>query len=107
MTAHTPGALEGVQVVEFGRGVAVAYCGALLAACGADVVKIEPREVGDAVRRLPPFSDSATAPESSGMHAFLNANKRSITLDLDAPGDCDAARQLDRGRRVDEAHSLR
>ena len=34
-------ALEGLKVVEFGEGVALGYCGALLAACGAEVIKLE------------------------------------------------------------------
>ena len=50
-------ALEGIEVVEFGDGVAVGYCGALLAACGAEVIKVEAPGHGDAVRRLPPFGE--------------------------------------------------
>jgi crotonobetainyl-CoA:carnitine CoA-transferase CaiB-like acyl-CoA transferase len=75
-------ALDGINVIEFGDGVAVGYCGALLAAAGAEVVKIEAPSQGDAARRLPPFKPGVAAPEASGMHAFLAANKASVALDL-------------------------
>ena len=48
--AGTTGALNGIKVVEFADGIAVGYLGALLAACGADVIKIEQPISGDAVR---------------------------------------------------------
>ncbi|MFP6749269.1 MAG: CoA transferase [Alphaproteobacteria bacterium] len=75
-------ALEGIEVVEFGDGVAVGYCGALLAACGAEVIKVEAPGHGDAVRRLPPFGEGVAAPEASGLHAFLSAGKSFIAIDL-------------------------
>lgn len=88
------GALSGVKVVEVAANVASAYCGALLMACGADVVKIEPPAGGDPVRHLPPFTPGVDAPEAGGMHLFLNANKRSVVLDLSDPSDRATAGQL-------------
>ncbi|MBT4491137.1 MAG: CoA transferase [Rhodospirillaceae bacterium] len=90
-------ALEGIKVLEFGDGVAVGYCGALLAACGADVVKVEPPGTGDMVRHLPPFGDGAPAPEASGLHAFLSAGKSSIAVDLKTENGQDLARRLAAG----------
>jgi crotonobetainyl-CoA:carnitine CoA-transferase CaiB-like acyl-CoA transferase len=87
-------ALDGVSVVEFGCGVAVGYCGALLAACGAEVIKIEPPGLGDSVRHLPPFAAGVAAPEASGLHAFLSANKLSCVLDLDTPEGAEQAAHL-------------
>jgi len=81
-SAAQDGALRGIEVVEFGDGVAVGYLGALLAACGARVIKVEPPGRGDSVRHLPPFAEHAPAPEASGMHVFLNANKLSLALDV-------------------------
>ncbi|MBT3333957.1 MAG: CoA transferase, partial [Rhodospirillaceae bacterium] len=78
-------ALDGINVVEIGEGVALGYCGALLAACGADVIKIETPGQGDAVRRLPPFAPDVPAPEASGLHAFLSAGKSSVAINLDSP----------------------
>ena len=75
-------ALEGLKVVELGGGVAAGYCGALFRACGAEVLKVEVPEKGDMVRALPPFSENARFPESSGLYAFLNAGKLSSTIDV-------------------------
>ena len=97
-------ALAGVSVVEFGEGIAVGYCGALLAACGADVIKIEPPGTGDAARRLPPFAEGVPAPEAGGMHAFLSAGKRGVAIDLAEPaGRALAVRLAERSDVVLEA----
>mgnify|MGYP001287882600 CR=1 FL=1 len=93
-------ALEGVTVVEFGDGVAVGYCGVLLAACGGRVIKVEAPGRGDIVRHLPPFGDGVAAPEASGLHAFLSAGKASIALDLNHDQGRDLARRLAWGADV-------
>lgn len=61
-----------------------AFCGKLLAANGADVVKIEP-PWGDASRRYGPFVDDVADPEQSLHFWHYNVNKRGITLDLSLP----------------------
>ena len=65
-------ALDGLRVVELCQVMAGPFCGQVLADMGADVIKVEPPEVGDQTRR------------SMGEHAFraVNRNKRSITLNL-------------------------
>lgn len=80
MTVTRP-PLQGVRVTDFGGSVAAAYCGALLRACGAEVVKVEPSRGGDPIRSLPPFAPNVRFPEASGMQAFLDAGKRSLALD--------------------------
>jgi len=92
-------ALSGIKVVEIGEGVALGYCGALFAACGANVIKVEAPGKGDAVRRLPPFAPGVAAPEASGMHAFLSAGKSNIAIDLTKPDG--AALVLDMIRDAD------
>lgn len=87
-------ALDGVKVVEFGDGVALGYCGALLAACGAEVIKLEPPGAGDTTRRLPPFAKDVAAPEASGLNAFLSTGKSSVAVDLNNPDGADLARRL-------------
>ena len=87
-------ALQGIRVIEFGDGITTSYCGALLAACGADVIKIEPPQTGDTVRTLPPIPESSAGAEASGMHAFMNAGKRSVTLALEQGEDAAAATRL-------------
>ena len=83
--ANSPTALGGLRVLELGEMVAVPYCGKLLAALGADVVKIEPPKVGDPSRRRGPFPGDVPNPERSGSFLYLNTGKRSVTLDVDDP----------------------
>ena len=71
------GALHGIKVIDLAGTVATGYCGKLFADQGADVLLVEPSE-GCPTRRLPPFAAGIPAPESSGMHAYLSANKRSV-----------------------------
>ena len=69
--------------MEFGDFISSAYAGKLLADLGADVIKVEPPS-GDSLRGHGPFPGDIEDPETSGLHLFLNTNKRSVTLDLDA-----------------------
>jgi len=69
--------LEGVRVLDVTSSLAGPTCTQLLAALGADVVKIEPPG-GDHARAWgPPFVDGEGA-----MFLSANAGKRSLTLDL-------------------------
>ena len=47
--------LQGIKAVEIADGVAGPYCGRLLAALGAEVVKIEIPPHGDSSRNTSPF----------------------------------------------------
>ena len=78
-------AFGGLRVVEIGGMVAAPFCGKLLAALGADVIKIEPPRVGDPSRRRGPFPGDVPHPERSGLFLYLNTGKRGITLNLDDP----------------------
>lgn len=74
----TPLPLDSVRVVELGTSIAGPYCGLILAALGADVVKIEPPEIGDDTRRWgPPFWN-----DESAVYLAMNLGKRSIAVDL-------------------------
>jgi crotonobetainyl-CoA:carnitine CoA-transferase CaiB-like acyl-CoA transferase len=77
-------ALSGVRVVECGQGVSAAFAAKLLADLGAEVIKVEP-PTGDLTRRRGPFPGNHADPEKSGLFIYLNANKRSVTLDLMRP----------------------
>jgi crotonobetainyl-CoA:carnitine CoA-transferase CaiB-like acyl-CoA transferase len=72
--------LEGLRVVEIGQALAGPMAGEVLAHLGADVVKVERPEGDDARRWGPPFWKGT----SPGFLA-VNANKRSIALDLKDP----------------------
>ena len=69
--------LHGLRVVEWGGGVAAAYSGRLLAALGADVVKVEPPE-GDPLRHRGPYPPGHESPDTAGLHLYLNAGKLSV-----------------------------
>jgi crotonobetainyl-CoA:carnitine CoA-transferase CaiB-like acyl-CoA transferase len=69
--------LEGVRVVELGANLAGPVAGEILAHMGADVLKVERPEGDDARAWGPPFWKGT----SPGFVA-VNANKRSMTVDL-------------------------
>ena len=73
--------LAGVRVMEFGEGIAVPYCGKLLADFGAEVIKIEAPERGDYTRQHGPFPGDVPHPDRSGLFLALNTNKWGVTLD--------------------------
>jgi crotonobetainyl-CoA:carnitine CoA-transferase CaiB-like acyl-CoA transferase len=56
----------------------------LLVEAGHEVIRVEPRS-GDALRRLAPRVGNKPDLEHGAYHQFLNAGKRSVTLDLNAP----------------------
>ena len=58
-----------------------AFCGKLLRDLGMDVIKVEPPG-GDAGRSEPPFAKGHAHREGSLRFAYLNAGKRSVTLDI-------------------------
>jgi crotonobetainyl-CoA:carnitine CoA-transferase CaiB-like acyl-CoA transferase len=71
--------------LELATGVSGGYVGKLLAAYGADVVKVEPPG-GDPVRRHGPFPDGAEDDLVQGaLHLHLGVGKRSAVADLTSP----------------------
>jgi crotonobetainyl-CoA:carnitine CoA-transferase CaiB-like acyl-CoA transferase len=74
--------LSGYRVLDLTSSMG-AFCGKLLRDLGMDVIKVEPRE-GDATRREAPFARGHTDREGSLRFVYLNAGKRSITLDIAA-----------------------
>src|SRR5712671_3355167 len=73
-------ALAGIRVLDLTANYS-AYAGRLLADLGADVVRVEPPE-GSSLRSLAPCQRTPAGETSSFAHAFLDAGKRSIALDL-------------------------
>jgi crotonobetainyl-CoA:carnitine CoA-transferase CaiB-like acyl-CoA transferase len=70
--------LAGLKVIELGQVVAAPHCGLLLAAAGADVIKVERPPAGDDTRQNAAFYSSG----ASAYFAQQNWGKRSIVLDL-------------------------
>jgi crotonobetainyl-CoA:carnitine CoA-transferase CaiB-like acyl-CoA transferase len=84
--------LTGVRVVEVGDE-RCEYSGRLLAALGADVIKVEPPG-GEATRTYGPFVDGREDRESSLYFWHYNLGKRSVVLDLDSSRDQATMRSL-------------
>ena len=78
---HLP--LDGMRVLDVTTSIAGPYCAQILAALGADVVKVERPDTGDDARAWgPPFWDG-----EGTMFLSANAGKRSLALSLsDARG---------------------
>lgn len=81
--------LNGICVFEFCEVAAGPFCGSLLADMGADVIKVERPQTGDALRQWPPLSNGY-----SENFASLNRNKRSTVFDLKDPEDQSKLRRL-------------
>ncbi len=69
--------LEGIRVIDFGQVYAAPYCTLQLAAMGAEIIKIEPPGTGELLRGL-----DASRASTSYLFLMLNANKKSVTLNL-------------------------
>ncbi|HAL47732.1 MAG TPA: hypothetical protein DCP37_08260 [Dehalococcoidia bacterium] len=76
-----PSALGHLRVLEIVNEVGE-FCGKLMADLGADVVRVEPPG-GASTRQIGPFLGDDPGPERSIHFWQYNANKRSITLNLD------------------------
>lgn len=75
-------ALSGLKVIDLSWHIAGPYCTKLMADFGAEVIKVEQPGSGDPSRREGPFPNDEPDPEASGLFAYLNNNKKSITLNL-------------------------
>jgi crotonobetainyl-CoA:carnitine CoA-transferase CaiB-like acyl-CoA transferase len=77
----TPGALDGILVIDLTRVLGGPYCTQILGDHGAEIVKVEPPQ-GDEVRDWgPPFN----AAKDASYFVGVNRNKRSLGLDLARP----------------------
>ncbi|MFT7601297.1 MAG: crotonobetainyl-CoA:carnitine CoA-transferase CaiB-like acyl-CoA transferase [Acidimicrobiales bacterium] len=74
-------ALRGIRVLDLANRSA-ALAGRILADLGAEVVLVEPPD-GNSIRALEPKLTGVDDPEASCAHQYLNANKRSVVLDLE------------------------
>lgn len=84
--------LEGVIVIENGKGVAASYAGRILALMGATVIKLEAPRDGDPLRYEEPLLGSTR--DSSALFNYLNVNKSSITLDISRRAGFDLLEEL-------------
>ena len=92
--AHTP--LTGTTVLDVTTSIAGPYCAQILAALGADVIKVERPDTGDDGRAWgPPFWNG-----EGTMFLSANAGKRSLGLSLRDPRGRDALLRLVDGADV-------
>src|SRR6185369_5461222 len=80
--------LSGYRVLDLSSSMG-SFCGKVLRDLGMDVIKIEPPG-GDGGRSEPPFAKGHAHREGSLRFAYLNAGKKSVTLDI----------ANDRGRKI-------
>ncbi len=97
----TPGALDGMRVIDATNFVFGPVATQMLGDMGADVVKVEPPE-GDPTRRI----GAMRSPLMGSLFLNLNRNKRSVVLDLKRPADLRALRDLIAGADV-FVHNMR
>jgi CoA:oxalate CoA-transferase len=76
----SPGALEGVRVIELTHAWAGPFCGMMLGDMGAEVIKIESPNQKTEARGGYPY-----AANESVIFMMLHRNKKSVTLDLKKP----------------------
>ncbi len=89
--AATPGALDGLKVLDFSRVLAGPFATMMLGDLGADVIKVERPNGGDETRSWgPPFDERG----QSTYFLSVNRNKRSLVLDLRDDADLARAREL-------------
>ncbi len=79
-----PHPLAGVRVLDLSTEIAGPYCTKLLADAGADVLKIEPPDGGDPLRRWTASGTALAAGEDGVLFRFLNTSKRSAVVDYTA-----------------------
>jgi crotonobetainyl-CoA:carnitine CoA-transferase CaiB-like acyl-CoA transferase len=79
--------LAGIRVIDLSRIYAGPYATFMLAAAGADVIKVEPRD-GDSLRRRPARGNVPLP------FVMINAGKRMVTLDLKTPAGRDLLERL-------------
>lgn len=84
-----PGPLNGVRVVDVSQVAFGPFATMILADQGADVVKIEPPDIGDVTRRATFRRGGLTAPFMS-----YNRNKRAIAVDITQPDGLKIVHQL-------------
>jgi len=85
-----PGALDDIRVIDFTHALNGPFCTMMLGHMGAEIIKVEP-PAGDGFRRswMPPDS------KIDGYEfLWINANKKSVVLNLKSERGADLAREL-------------
>jgi len=86
--------LAGVSILEFGGGAAGPVATRYFADHGADVIRVESRQRPDFLRTLKLTPNTPGGLDAAEHFAVLNANKRSVALNLSNPEGVAVARRL-------------
>ena len=97
----TSGPLSGIRVIDLTVAAAGPYAGGILAAQGAEVIKVERLDGGDFMRRMGAISHGV-----SSLFACWNRGKHSICVDLKQPQGVALLKKLVAGADV-IMHNLR
>jgi crotonobetainyl-CoA:carnitine CoA-transferase CaiB-like acyl-CoA transferase len=84
-----PGPLSGIKVIDVSAVISGPMCCQILADQGAEVIKVEPRQIGD-LTRIGAFRVG----NISAMYATANRGKESVALDLSQPAGVEAFKKL-------------
>ena len=82
--------LSGIRVVELGQLIAGPFTGSILGYFGAEVIKVEPPGLGDAIRGWRLLDEDGT----SFWWRSVGRNKKSVTINLREPRGRDLVRKL-------------
>ena len=93
-------ALQGIRVLDLSRYIAGAYCAKMLAAFGAEVIKVEPPGTGYPARAVGPFPDDRPGLETSALFLYPNTAKQGLTLNLKHLKGVDIVKALVRDTEV-------
>ena len=85
---------EGLMVVDFTHVLAGPACAYFLGLLGADVIKVESADKGDAIRHRGGTDERAAAAGMSTSYLTQAAGKRSLALDLETPEGLDLFHRL-------------
>lgn len=90
VSSGSKGALGNLRVLDIATFVAAPFCGTILADFGAEVIKVEQPQGGDALRKF------GTITECGDSLVWLSEarNKKAVTLDLRQPQGAQMFRQL-------------
>ena len=92
--------LEGLKQVDIGWLMVGPVSARYLAELGAETVKVESGKRRDPLRSLGPFKDGERGPERTVSYHMVNANKRSLAVDLKEPEGLDIVLRLVAGADI-------
>jgi alpha-methylacyl-CoA racemase len=87
--------LAGIRVLDWTRLLPGPWCSQMLGDLGAEVIKVEQRDIGDPSRH-----NSPNYRKGSVYFHSVNGNKKSLTIDLKAPGAAAVVERLIAGSDV-------